>query len=300
MTIEATGTAGGTPAGPIDVSAWIGGYPYRELPHPDPEVLVRVLAREGFGGAWVGHLPGAFHRDPAPSNRQLYTAVAPHRALLHPTPIVRPDWPHWERTLQEAVDQGAPAVRIYPGLWGLGPRHPALTALAEACARAGVVLHVTLRFEDLRQRHPIDGGSDVLAATIRGLVRQDGAAPRPVVLVAGAGREVIEEIHWGLTPEEQGRAFYDFHWVWGPPEDHFAHLVRTLGPERLALSSWWPLRLTQQSRALIDLLPAAASAAASADETATEMADVMSPAFAAFADGRRMEARAAAVAHGIT
>ena len=211
-----------------------------------------------------------------------------------PTPIVRPDWPHWERTLQEAVDRGARAIRIYPGLWGLGPRHPALTELAEGCARAGVVVHVTMRFEDLRQRHQIDGGSDVLAATIRGLVRREGASPRPVVLVAGAGREVIEEIHWGLTPEEQGRAFYDFHWVWGPPEDHFAHLVRTLGPDRLALSSWWPLRLTQQSRALIDLLPAAA------DDTATEKAAMLPPAFAAFADGRRMEARAAAVAHSIT
>ena len=38
------------------------------------------------------------------------------------------------------------------------------------------------------------------------------------------------------------------------PEDQFAHLVRTIGAERLAYSTWWPLRLTQQSKVLIDLL----------------------------------------------
>jgi hypothetical protein len=29
------------------------------VPHPDPDVLVRVLDREGITSAWVGHLPSA-------------------------------------------------------------------------------------------------------------------------------------------------------------------------------------------------------------------------------------------------
>lgn len=238
---------------PIDTTAWIGGYPYRELPHPEPEVLVRVLEREGFGGAWVGHLPGAFHRDPAPSNRTLLAALKPHRALLHPAPIVRPDWPGWEELLAMAVAEGAPAVRAYPTLWGLGPGHPAMAELAHACGEAGVVLHLTVRFEDLRQRHTIDSAGDLSAAAVRALARLAGS--RCHLLVAGAGRELIEEIHWGLTPDEQARVWYDWHWVWGPPEDHFAHLVGTVGAERFTWSSWWPLRLTQQAQALVDLLP---------------------------------------------
>lgn len=239
----------------IDVTAWIGGYPFRDIPHPEPEVLARVLAREGFTGAWVGHLPGAFHRDPVPSNRALYKALAPHRAVLHPAPIVRPDWPRWEAMLRTAVEEGAPAVRAYPMQWGLAPGHPALTALAQACASAGVVLHLTVRFEDLRQRHPLDTAGDLTAAHVRALARAQGSAGR--LVVAGAGRELIEETHWGLTPAEQAGVWYDWHWLWGPPEDHFAHLVRTVGAARFAWSSWWPLRLTQQAQALVDLLPIA-------------------------------------------
>ena len=113
-------------------------------------------------------------------------------------------------------------------------------------------MHLTVRFEDLRQRHSIDVAGDVGGAAIRAIARLAGSRCR--LVVAGAGKELIEEVHWGLTPDEQRRVWYDFHWVWGPPEDQFAHLVRTIGAERLAYSTWWPLRLTQQSKVLIDLL----------------------------------------------
>ncbi len=261
---------------PVDVTAWIGGYPFRDVPHPDPAILVRVLDREGFSGAWVGHLPGAFHRDPAPSNRALYAALAPHRALLQPTPIVRPDWPGWETTLAEAVAEGAPAVRIYPAQWGLGPGHPALSELTLACGEVGVAIHVTVRFEDLRQRHPLDTAGDVPAAILRAMARIPGSKAQ--IVVAGGSRELVEETHWGLTPEEQSRVWYDFSWIWGPPEDHFAHLVQSIGASRLAWSSWWPLRLTQQAAALVELLPPALRA------TTPD---------AAFADGRQITAAAA-------
>lgn len=238
----------------IDVSAWIGAYPYRDVPHPDAEVLAhRVLPREGFSGAWVGHLPGAWHRDPGGSNATLYREIEPFRDTLSPAPIVRPDWPGWQVTFRDARSQGAQSVRVYPAQWGLGAGHPALAELAYACGESGVALHVTVRFEDLRQRHPLDVAGDVPAALLRGIARLPGS--RCHLVVAGAGRELIEETHWGLTPEEAARVWYDFGWLWGPPEDHFAHMVRTVGAERLAWGTFWPLRLTQQCRTLVDLLP---------------------------------------------
>src|SRR5437879_9679617 len=79
----------------IDVNTFIGPYPFRYVPHPDPEVLVRVLERENVQAAWVGHLPSAFYRDPSAGNAQLYTALARHLPVLRPAPVVRPDWPGW-------------------------------------------------------------------------------------------------------------------------------------------------------------------------------------------------------------
>jgi hypothetical protein len=236
----------------VDVAAFVGPYAFRHLPHPDPEVLVRVLTREGLAGAWVGHLPSVHHRDPSPGNAELYARLAPFAPVLRPVPAVRPDWPGWERRLDEAVERGAPAVRAYPPQWGLGADDPRLHAMVRACGERGLVLLLTVRFEDLRQREPLDVAGDLAAGTVRRLAR---VSPLARIVVTSAGREFVEEVHWGLTADEQSRVWFDIPWIWGPPEDQLAHLFRTVGAERFVYGTAWPLRLTQAPAANLALLP---------------------------------------------
>ena len=236
----------------IDVSTFVGSYPFRHVPHADPDVLVRVLEREGLRGAWVGHLPSAFYRDPTPGNVELLAALEPHASVLRPVPTVRPDWPRWEHALRASRDAGAPAIRAYPPQWGLGPHDSSMRELALAAGELGMALVLTVRFEDLRQRHSLDVAGDLSAAAVRSLAR---AGDRARLVVTAAGRDMIEEVHWGLTPEEQQRVFWDISWIWGPPEDHLAKLLRTVGASRFLFGTQWPLRLTQNPKANLDLLP---------------------------------------------
>jgi hypothetical protein len=236
----------------IDVNALIGPYPFRSVPHPDPDVLVRVLDREHVDRAWVGHLPSAFHRDPTAGNAELFAALKPHAERLKPVPAIRPDWPRWQHALNEARNVGAPAVRAYPPQWQLGPHDASMAELAIACGEVKLPLVLTVKFEDLRQRHPLDVAGDLTAAAIRSLARA-GSGVR--LIVTAAGREMIEEVHWGLTPDEQERVLWDISWIWGPPEDHLAKLFRSIGSQRFTYGTHWPLRLTQAPRANLDLLP---------------------------------------------
>ncbi|HET7585949.1 MAG TPA: amidohydrolase family protein [Gemmatimonadaceae bacterium] len=239
-------------AGLTDVNTFVGGYAFRHVPHPDAATLVRVLEREAVAAAWVGHLPSVFHRDPTPGNDELLAWTEPHAGVLFPIPVVRPDWPLWQRTLTRARELGAPAVRAYPPQWGMAPGDRAMRALAGACGEAGVVLLLTTRLEDGRQRHWLDSAGDLTAAAVRDIVR---AHARVQVLVTAAGRAMIEEVHWGLTAQERARLWWDISWIWGPPEDDLAHLLRTLGADRFVYGSGWPLRLAQTPRANLDLLP---------------------------------------------
>lgn len=215
-------------------------------------MLIGVLDREEISRAWVGHLPSVFHRDPRQGNAALYRDLTAYRARLDVVPTIRPDWPDWDTELSRASGEGAVAVRAYPSHWGLGPEHPALTELAHACASSGLPLILTVRFEDSRQRHALDVAGDLPAATIRGMAR---AATGVRLVVVAAGRALIEEVHWGLTPAERELVFYDTSWIWGPPEDDFAHLLRTVGAARFVYGTGWPLRLAQVTRANLALLP---------------------------------------------
>src|SRR3954464_7247644 len=119
----------------IDVNALIGPYPFRQVPHPDPEILDRVVQRDGLEGAWVGHLPSAFHRDPSQGNEELFR-VLEKLPKLSPVPTIRPDWPKWTESLKQAKAKGAVAVRAYPQHWGMGPGDASMSALAVTAGKA--------------------------------------------------------------------------------------------------------------------------------------------------------------------
>jgi hypothetical protein len=67
------------------------------------------------------------------------------------------------------------------------------------------------------------------------------------VLVTNADRAIVEEIHWGSTPEEGSRVRYDISWIWGAPEDHIGHLYRTVGRERFVFGTHFPFRLPENA-----------------------------------------------------
>lgn len=237
----------------LDPSVFIGEYPFRHVPHPDPDVLVRVMEREGISHAWVGHLPSAFVDDPSAGNAHLFKAIEPHRTVMSAAPTIRPDRTGWEKALGDAADAGAAAIRAYPPQWKLSPDSAHLRDLAVACGERTLPLILTVRFEDLRQRSALDTAGDLAGAAIRMLAR---AGENVRLVVSAAGRDLIEEVHWGLTPAEQARVFWDISWIWGPPEDHLAKLFRTIGSSRFVFGSQWPLRLVQSPKANLELLPA--------------------------------------------
>ena len=142
----------------IDVNTLIGPYPFRYVPHPDPDVLVRVLDREGIDGAWVGHLPSAFYRDPSRGQhaRCIRRARAVRENAAAGARRFDPIGPRGSRRFAMRRTQGAPAIRAYPPQWGMGPHDASMRELAIAAGEQGMAPLLTVRFEDLRQRHSMD------------------------------------------------------------------------------------------------------------------------------------------------
>jgi hypothetical protein len=242
----------------IDVHAWIGHYAFREVAI-SAEELVRCLDEQAIDEAWISHLGAVYWRDPTAGNDHLFQAAERH-SRLRPVPAVHPGLPGWSRILAAAADRGAPAVRADPTCYGLAPAGSEMRALAAAAAGAGLPLVLTVKLEDGRQRHPNDPAPELPPWAVRALVRSD---PGVRLVVTAADREFIEQVHHGSTAAEAGRILWDISWIWGPPEDHLTHLVRTLGAERFCFGTGVPLRIAESSIAKLDLaeLPAGARAA---------------------------------------
>jgi predicted TIM-barrel fold metal-dependent hydrolase len=183
-------------------------------------------------------------------NRWLLDACS-HEPRFMPVPAIHPGLPDWERELEGLQQAAVRIVRADAPWYGLAPAGPEMRSLARATASLGLPLMMAVRFEDGRQRHPLDRAEELPAAAVRTLVRED---PRVRLVITHADRSFIEEVHFGSTPEESSRIWWDISWVWGPPEDHLALLLETIGPARFLLGSGQPLRLAETPLARLDLL----------------------------------------------
>jgi uncharacterized protein len=234
----------------VDVNAFLGAYPFRRVPGTSPEAVLEAMDRTGIQEAWVSHLPGIFWRDPAAGNPWLLETAHAH-PKLRPVLAVHPEIAGWERVIRTASDVGAPAVRCDPTYYGISPGGPSVRALAAACGRAGVALLTAVRLEDGRQRHPNDPAAELSGAALRALIRADRSVR---IVVTHADRPLIEEVHFGSTPEEAARTWWDISWIWGPPEDHLETLLRTVGAPRFLFGTGQPLRIPENAVAKLDLL----------------------------------------------
>ncbi len=239
----------------IDVNAFLGAYPYARVPGTSPDRLVQALDRVGIDEAWVSHLPSLGWRQPMEGNAWLYDVAARERRL-RPVPAVHPGLAGWDAAVSEAAQRGAPAVRCDPLHYGIDPAGPGVRELAAACGSARLPLMVAVRFEDARQRHPNDRAGELPAAAARALIRCDRAVR---LVITHADRAFIEEVHFGSSPDEAARIWWDISWVWGPPEDHLTTLIETIGAERFVFGTGQPLRIPESALAKLDLIRASAS-----------------------------------------
>ena len=234
----------------VDINTFIGRYPFHDASTCDAGCLGRLLSDSDTTEAWVSHLDGIYRRDGAAANLALYADCAGD-ARLSPVPSLDASHDQWRARLDEAVARGVPAVRSDPAMGGMPPADGSMRRLVAACAERDVPLLMAVRLEDLRQRDPADPAQDLPPWAVRQLIRSH---PRARLIVTHADRDFIEQVHFGSTPDEARRILWDISWVWGPPEDHLALLLGTIGADRFTFGTGMPLRLAENAVAKLDLL----------------------------------------------
>lgn len=141
----------------VDTHVYLFPFPFRRVPHDEPEQLVACLKRHGVSAAWAGSFDALLHKDIASANARLWeTCRRVGDDLLVPCGTVNPTIPNWQKELQRCVqDYQMPMIRVFPGYHGYSLDAPEVGRLLGSAAEAGLAVQIVVEMEDIRGQNPL-------------------------------------------------------------------------------------------------------------------------------------------------
>src|SRR5690606_23139348 len=147
----------------IDINAFVGHYPFRQLTCTHAADLLALMERNGITRAVVSSLHAAFYRDAHRGNEELFEDVARvggNRLIAVAT--INPKYAGWQRDLAQAAHAWrAKAIALTPEYHGYALADEHGRAALAAIAERDVPVVLTQRLEDRRQRHAWDRAEDL-------------------------------------------------------------------------------------------------------------------------------------------
>ena len=219
----------------IDVNAYLGRYPFRQLQRTDARSLVAHMDAHSIDIALVSSLHAVFYRDSHQGNREMLEEIEPLAGRLVPVATVNPKYVGWETDLAESIEHGrAQGIALFPEHHGysLFDEHgqSALRRIVEY--DRPVVL--TQRLEDRRQRHYWDIANDL---TTESVIEAGFAHPKLRLLLSNwIGLDGAKLLAAGL----RGRCLIDFARLHVLMNKEVPLLIESLGVESIAFGSHMP------------------------------------------------------------
>lgn len=160
----------------IDIHAYIGHWPFRQLRGNTCGELVKRMDDFGVDLAVVSNINGIFYKNTQPANEELYEAIqsSPEfKKRLIPFAVINPTYPGWEDDLDICQSEfGMKGVRIYPLYHDYSIDDPQCAAFVEKLRDRDMPVAISLRMIDLRQHSWHDVGDELDLNDIAGLVRK--------------------------------------------------------------------------------------------------------------------------------
>jgi uncharacterized protein len=226
----------------IDIHAYIGHWPFRQLRGNTSEGLVATMNRYGIDGAVVSNIHGIFYKNPQPANEELAAAVAYHSGRLIPFAVLNPTYTDWEYDLEICHKKlGMKGIRLYPQYHDYEVRDPRLTTLMKMAAALKMPVAFSLRVVDDRQRSWLDVDKRLSVADIAWIAERTPESKLVVLNAAlpGANDSVSRVL-------EKADILFDTVYASGTGVAmgayHLAEGIAKYGPKKFAFGTAAPFR----------------------------------------------------------
>lgn len=228
----------------IDINAYTGHWPYKQLHKSTLKGLIARMDRFGVDKAVVAGLSGIHYKNTQPANEELAAEIGPlksYRDRLIPFAVINPSYPGWQADLKKCIAAGFRGVRLYPQYHDYLPGDEESIALVRRCRDEGLVVALTIRMVDSRQRSWLDiphvAGTPTGEWTIRNFM--------PLIKAVPDARYFILNIANGFAADPadmdllKGKnILFDTS---GRSLQHMPDLLKQYGPEKFAFGSHSPV-----------------------------------------------------------
>ncbi len=157
----------------MDAHAYLGQWFARRLIDNTADGLLALMDRVGIHSAVVGSAAAIMYRNCRSGNEELATEIDGHRDRLVPFGVVNPNYAGWERDFRWCVDTlGARGLRVYPQYDDYQLSDACCAELCHACREHDVVLAISQRVEDYRQKREVLCYQDLSLDSMAGLFQE--------------------------------------------------------------------------------------------------------------------------------
>lgn len=226
----------------VDFSAFLGHWPFREVPLTDAGSLEAGLREVGVTHAWVSPVAAITQPSPGPANQEMVEAVGGN-TFFSPVPVLNPLRRGEEELAFWARDDRVKAIRLLPGAHGYSVAAAGL--LVSAAASVGIAVIVQMKVRDQRISHPSFILPEPAVVEILDLARSQ---PEATIIVAAANSAQIRELLssgariWCETSHAES-------------QDTLRHLVAEVGADRLLCGTHAPILVPQAMAARLHDAP---------------------------------------------
>jgi uncharacterized protein len=221
----------------IDVNASLGHFAFRRLRHNTADGLLRLLDSRKIDRAVVASASAITYRNPQAGNEEVDDEARRHRDRLIPFGVINPTYEGWEDDLRICREEfGMRGVRLYPKWQKFTLSDTRCLDLAHAATERGMIIAITIRVEDPRQRSWLVDIHDLALDEVAELVEACPLAR--LVILSGLGfRNTPLGRKTGGLPANY---YLEISRLTAMLDDELGFLIRELGAERIVFGTGMP------------------------------------------------------------
>ena len=138
----------------VDLCVYLGYWPFHRLRNAGAAGVRRLMARTGASRALAAPLQAVFYKHCTDGVLEMIEDIGPGRDDLLPLAMVNPNFPGWERDLEQQIHElGCVACGIVPHYHGYRVYDPCAGQLFARLSEMNLPAVLFVRFWDERSHH---------------------------------------------------------------------------------------------------------------------------------------------------